>query len=637
MLNLQSASRTTTATDDPAANGEADTAFSRRNALRRLVRCLFAEGILDKTRLVLAPHGRQAWFPLWKQQAIVYFDDLEAAPADTFVNHGSITLLRADGMHLPLDTHEALIDALRDSFDFAPRDVGVDGLKADMLNSVRNDANVRMHRQGWATALRSDMAEAGVVRLTDYLRRHVSTRDAAMLLDQWGALEGHPYYPTWKAKPGLRDDEVLALSPECQARVNVRIGALRADMAYVERMPHVQDAHAWFATQFPSLWQAWKTGLNARGLCESDWLPMPIHSWHLNAHVRSAYANEIADGILIVDGPDLPTLPTMSFRTVLPATPQTAPFIKLPVALWMTSEQRSLQAKSIHMGPRISALIEHILKTEDGFGRTLEIFPEEIAWHYRNALTKDDAPGKHLSVVFRASVPALDRDDGCLPVTVAALFTERPDGGGPLFTELVEAGAGDVTAQDAAQRWFRQYARTVTRPVIAIYLLYGIALEAHQQNTQVLFDNNGQAQRLLVRDFGDGRTYAPLLAARGLTLRPYAWPGILPTVFDGDIEPVRTFVIDACFVSHLHEIALGLFHTYGFSTARLWEILREEAIAAFDAVQARVDPAFWAEERRIFLEDPWSTRSLLRMHLLKYSDYRLQHGLTNPLRQGKEA
>ncbi len=232
------------------------------------------------------------------------------------------------------------------------------------------------------------MAIAG--RLTDYLRQSASTRDAAMLLDQWGALEGHPYYPTWKAKLGLRDDEVLALAPESQARVDVRVGALRADMAYVERMPHVGDTLAWFASQFPSLWQEWKTGLNARGLCESGWLPMPIHGWHLEAHVKSAYAQEIADGILIIDGPHVPTLPTMSFRTVLPATPQAAPFIKLPVALWMTSEQRSLQAKSIHMGPRISPVIERILETEGGFGRTLEIFPEEVAWHYRNAFTQDD-------------------------------------------------------------------------------------------------------------------------------------------------------------------------------------------------------------------------------------------------------
>ena len=47
------------------------------------------------------------------------------------------------------------------------------------------------------------------------------------------------------------------------------------------------------------------------------------------------------------------------------------------------------------------------------------------------------------------------------------------------------------------------------------------------------------------------------LEARGLTLHPYTSPGILPTVFRGDIEPVRALVLNACFVCHLHEFALG--------------------------------------------------------------------------------
>jgi hypothetical protein len=75
----------------------------------------------------------------------------------------------------------------------------------------------------------------------------------------------------------------------------------------------------------------------------------------------------------------------------------------------MTSELRSLQAKSIHMGPRISTVITRILEAENGFDQRLEIFPEEIGVRYRNAITQDDHPGRHLSVVYRASQPAFER------------------------------------------------------------------------------------------------------------------------------------------------------------------------------------------------------------------------------------
>ncbi|MFP3561891.1 ferric iron reductase, partial [Paraburkholderia sp. SIMBA_049] len=80
---------------------------------------------------------------------------------------------------------------------------------------------------------------------------------------------------------------------------------------------------------------------------------------------------------------------------------------------------------------------------------------------------------------------------------------------------------------------------------------------------------DGTPRSLLIRDFGDGRTYAPLLAERGHEIKPYVHPGILPTVFSEDIEPVRAFVLDACFVCHLHEIALLLTEEYGLAQSRL--------------------------------------------------------------------
>lgn len=616
----------------PAATEQrAAIALSERNALRRLVRCLFAEGVLDHRALLFAPNGRTAWLPLWEQHALVYFERLWAAPADTFVNQGSISVLRPGQDPWPIETAGQLIDLLRPGFDFTPTDEGVAALKADVANSVLNDAQARIHREAWNAALGQSIRHSGSAGLVDYLRRNGSTRRAAMLLDQWGSLEGHPFYPTWKAKPHLDAAQVAALSPEFGARVPVRIAALRADMAYMERMPHVSSLHDYFATEFPTLWAPWKAGLRSRGLNETQWLPLPLHAWHLENFVKQQYASEIEAGLLITEGPEVTTAPTMSFRTMLPDTPDTAPFIKLPVALWLTSEQRSLQAKSIHMGPRVSHVIQRILAAEGGFEGRLEIFAEEVAFHYRNAVTQEDAPGRYLSVAFRQSTRAFERKDGLLPVPVAALLTQAPLTHRPLITELIER-SGQRASADAVESFFRCYARVVTQPVIAIYMLYGIGLEAHQQNTSVLFDANGDPKGLLIRDFGDGRTYAPLLNERGLTLQPYVHKGILPTVFTDDIEPVRTFVIDACFVCHLHEVALLLTDEYGLSPTRLWEILREETAAAFDAVSHRItSQAFWQAERDALLVQPWPTRSVLRMHLQRYADYRLQHLLPNPM------
>ncbi|KMO32083.1 hypothetical protein VQ02_24575 [Methylobacterium variabile] len=617
---------TTAPSDLPDAGSRSDAeilALSRRNAIRRLVRCLFAEAILDVTQLVRSPCGSQAWLPLPSRGAHLHFERIALAPARTVLVRGAVSLVGAGGDGIPVETPDLLLDLVRDEFDVAPSPEGLAGLKADVAGSIANDAAARRRRESWDRDLAERIRAAGETDLPGYLRRHADVRETAILLDQWGALEGHPFYPTWKARPGLSAAEVAALSPEFAARVPVRVAALRADMAHVETMPQVTNVHDWFASAFPGTWEAWRAGITARGLDPTGWLPLPVHGWHLDVFVREHFADAVAEGVLILDGPEIETAPSMSFRTMMPEGPLEAPFIKLPIALWMTSEQRSLQAKSIHMGPRNSAVIATILEHERGFGGRLAIYPEEVAYHYRHAVRRDDAPGRNLSVVFRAAAPAFAACEGNLHVPVAALFTALPDSGRPFVTALV--GSGDP------ETFFRAYARTVVPPVVAIYLLYGVGLEAHQQNTSVVFDADGQALRILVRDFGDGRTFAPLLEARGLTLHPYTSPGILPTVFRGDIEPVRALVLNACFVCHLHEFALALTSTYGIPDARLWRILGEETEAAFAAVAGRVEPAFWAAEREAFLRAPWTARSLLRMHLSRYADYRLQHRLPNPL------
>ncbi len=610
-------------------------ASARHNALRRLIRCLFAENIIDPNRLVFAPEGCSAWLPLWSRHALLFFAELEFAPANTLINRGTLTLIESNGERIAVQSPEQLIDLLRPYFDFAPSEEGVARLKADVANSVENDMLARIHREAWHADLHTRIEGAKASGFVDYLRRQMPLCDAVVLLDQWGSLEGHPFYPTWKSKPDLSAAQVAALSPEFNAQVGVRIAALRGDMAYIEQMPHVENYRDWFAAQFPQLWTHWKAGLNARGFDERGWLPLPIHSWHLEHFVCHEYAAEIEEGILILEGPDVQTWPTMSFRTMMPAQLGPVPFIKLPVALWMTSEQRSLQAKSIHMGPRISTVIQRILAAENGFDKMLDIFPEDVALHYKHAVRQEDRPGRHLSVAYRSSRAMFERSDGLFPITVAALMTNSPADGRPLVTELIERSESYVgigATNEVVEAWFKQYVRVVTHPVIGIYLLYGIGLEAHQQNALILFAADGTPTSLSIRDFGDGRTYAPLLAQHGLELKPYIYPGILPTVFETDIEPVRTFILSACFVCHLHEMALLLTQTYGLASTRLWEILREETACAFDAFAPRVSSALWQTEREAFLECAWPTRSFLRMHLLEYSDYRLQHDLPNPLR-----
>lgn len=599
---------------------------AKRNALARLVRCLFAERILNADALLWSAEQRQAWLPLWSSRKVLHFADLRRLPANTALNRGPIEILDEKGLGRRLEDPVDLIAEIGSDWSVEPAPDGVARLLSDIENSVENDALVRRHRSDWTVSLRQDIATAGKDGFISYLQATLPTHQAAMVLDQWGSLEGHPFYPTWKSKPGLSAAEVEALSPEFGARVNLRIAALRKDWAYVETMPHVDSYNGWFSRNYPDLWNAWTEALAEEGRVPQDWLPLPIHSWHLEHFVRREFASEIASGVLVVDGPDIITIPSMSFRTMLPDRDEPQPFIKLPVAIWMTSEQRTLQAKSIHMGPRLSALISDILAADDDISDKLEFFREELGTILHHPETGDEHPGRFLSVVYR-EIGALARNDGWMPVTVAALLAAGPVDDRPLICELIGRNGGDKAA---AAEFFRSYVDVVLQPTIAMYLLYGIAFEAHQQNSTILFDLSGHPRKLVIRDFGDGRSFAPLFEARGYSLKPFTRAGILPTTFNDDIRLVRSFVIDACLVCHLHEIALCLDEQYGLTEA--WSILRQGVEEAFDRLRPRVlSDEFWLEERDAFLKRPWPTRSVLRMHLERYRDYRVEHELANPL------
>ncbi|MEY0136847.1 IucA/IucC family siderophore biosynthesis protein [Providencia rettgeri] len=548
---------------------------------------------------------------------------MEIYPVDTFFNYGGIYLINNNNKKEIIQTIYYLLEKLEEELNITFNNNNINKLKSDIENSINNDINARNYRTEWSVLINTQMAKYNTNYLTDWVTGQYSIRDAALFLDQWGSLEGHPYYPTWKSRPNMSLEDVAALSPEFNATVNLTVMALRQDMAYVESLPHVESIHDWFLQRFPIVGRQWVKWLKQQGKNPYQWLPLPVHDWHLNHWVKQQATSLIDEEILLIDGPQLETKPTMSFRTMLPTDAINTAFIKLPIAVWMTSEMRSLQAKSIHMGPRISQLIDDILNHEHYFNGKMESLREDVGIHYRHAVEQDDSAGRFISVVFRCT-NAYEKNDHLLPITVATLFTDLPYQPRPIFTELIEKSG--LTPQ----QWFNQYATVILTPCISMFLLYGVALEAHQQNTQVLFTVQGIPEKFLIRDYGDGRIFLPLLNQRGYQLQAYRWPGILPTVFEEDIEPVRTFLISACLVCHLHELAVHLTRFYRLTDHQLWLELKTVVHDVFKQLQPRVDDNLWRHEYQMFMNEPWQTRSLLSMHIQQYTNYRIQHGLTNP-------
>ena len=94
-----------------------------RNALNRLVRCLFAERLLEPDALSWARDGNQAWLPFGQPRGRLQFSDLRRAPAGTLQNRGSIEYLDETGARSPIDDPSELIRLVTPSLAISPASV----------------------------------------------------------------------------------------------------------------------------------------------------------------------------------------------------------------------------------------------------------------------------------------------------------------------------------------------------------------------------------------------------------------------------------------------------------------------------------------------------------------------------------
>ena len=592
---------------------------ANKRGLQRILQALFRESLLLKEHLIV--EGSITWLPLWSQQGLLRFEGLRIGRIVDCQLSGSISYYKTGERPQPIATTASLLTCVAESLPDRTSHDGLQRLIRELDNSMENDALCLNYRRTWARQLRVELGTERVCFIAAV--RHSAFRNPALLLEQWGTL-GHPWHPTHKTKLGLTPDEVVALSPEFQPVLRIPLAALRSDKANVAFSEDKGDYRLWFAQTFPEAWARWEASLNQLQQDPLAWLPLPLHPYQAQRLIPQKFAVEIAAGdLLLLPDVSFAASPTMSFRTVVPEGAATLPHVKLPVTLRLTSVQRTLSPKSTVMGPRLTRLLRTIVAHERGFAGTLDIVAEDVGLHYIDPAGDDDR-ARHLSVLFREN-PMTKRTDALFPVPVGTLFADSPANGRPIVTDLVGLSFGDHP--QGAIEFFERYAATVLTATLSAYLLYGLAFEAHQQNSFIMLNPHYEPMQLLVRDFGDLRVHGPTLNRTGLKLVPYRAGH---TVFESD-EPVRDKLLHAVMLCHLAELALLLSRTYHHPEASFWNILRRETGNVFDRLRVRTEPHRWDVERRALLETDWPAKSFLRMRLADTADDVHGH-MSNPLK-----
>jgi D-ornithine---citrate ligase len=525
--------------------------------------------------------------------------------------------------------------------------------REEMADSVVNEARALGAQSRLQTQLAGLMSTRGARSLFGYLTGLPEIaqdlagigHDTPSLLMQIGSFSGHHTHPC--AKTRLLPDggigpvrrplsmaEFDAYAPEAAADVALPILAARNDRVTTSLSRALAaDYTGYFATQFPDAHRRWANSLAviAGEAAPHEFAPIPVHPLQLDA-IRTRLAGPIAEGdILFPAGATITQRPTISFRTLMPVHRPHEPQIKTTLAMLMTNDVRTVSPARSFNAPLLSDLLLDIAAADPLLRDKFRPLPETaaITWgRDADSSSQDYKDGFHLGVTIRAnSASVLSVGEISIPLNTLLSASAR-ESRAMLLTELMaESGARNLAD---VLTWFRRYADTVLPAIFGLLAGYGVGLEAHQQNTDVIFDSSGEPRTLAYRDVSDLEICEPMLVARGFDIRSTLHP-FIRNLFDDIDRPLRQ-TMHTTMVSHLFPVVDIIAEAFALPTASLYAIIRDSIVAALGnarrslveqhgstSTAALLQDRLTTIERRI-LHEPIETKRVLHKRLTPLQD-----------------
>jgi len=284
-------------------------------------------------------------------------------------------------------------------------------------------------------------------------------------IDQLASYLDHPFYPTARAKSGFDAIALKSYAPEFAPRFELNWLAI-PKTALTLTSPQ------------PSHWPDFEDVGLLPTLQNSHSL-LPVHP--LTWSVLEQYG--LPDGTLKAPCTAMLVEPTLSVRTVVCSDhPQW--HIKLPLLVSTLGARnlRLIKPSTLYDGHWFQITLQSLADRDPELGRRYVHVDEKHGGHA--------ADSRHLAYIVRRYPTGLEN---VTLVPVAALASPLADG--RLFVEqLVEHFYGG-----SLQRWLDDYLDLLLQTHLRLWLRYGIALEANQQNAVLMFEQ-GQPLRLLMKD-----------------------------------------------------------------------------------------------------------------------------------------
>ncbi|WP_347861903.1 IucA/IucC family protein [Salimicrobium sp. PL1-032A] len=422
------------------------------------------------------------------------------------------------------------------------------------------------------------------------IRRYKEEPDFSPLVffEQW-VIQGHTTHPAARTKIPMEPEDVKRYAPEWGAAPELVPLAVKRDST-VETAPFGVEMTEALLRTAPEMKKEFDQ-------LEGEYKLIPLHPWQAKYTLPEHYGRELREKIFVPLETKIPSAALMSFRTMAIRDYH----IKTAVDVQMTSAVRTVSAASTKNGPIMAGLLKDIVEEEE----TMTVSGDLTGIHYNPDHEENRTfYEKNIAALLREN-PETSLHEGEVAMPAAALIAASPVTGRMLIEEFI----GEAT-EAAASSFIESYARTVLPGIIRLLSEYGIGMEAHLQNSVIIFKNR-KPVRIDLRDCG-GVRILPERLNRHFDEAPIDPSTNLLTDQEQELTDIFSH---ALFHNHLGEIIVALSRNLRIAEESMWEAVKTVIEECFDETHTDRDKS------RI-LEGHSRMKSLVRMRLAdQFTEY----------------
>lgn len=485
----------------------------------------------------------------------------------------------------------------------------------EIMDSLNHEALAMTAKRHFRQSLETEMQ--GQNNLFEWLKTEraqqwlaENNHDIDSFLLQMGSFNGHPTHPASKMRLKLdperkgkrhpvEADEAQQIFPEFAPDVPLQLYAIRQDRSTstTSRRDFPSGYRDYMRQSFPEAFGKWEHALEDKlgNGNAAEYVPMPVHPLQ-TGELAHRFAQQIADGD-IIPLPEVTVVqrPTVSTRTLSPVNREDEPQIKTTINMQMTSVVRTIAPARAYNSPVYSDVVGDIVQHDAEIRPLIRPLMEQAAAYWGadpNPESQDYKDGYQLGAVFKQN-PAQLTHSGEIRMPVAAMLRESPFSGKPVLVDIMHTAG--VNSPEAAKQFLRDYADIVIKSEVGLLSRYGVGLEGHQQNNDMVFDAaTGLPKATVYRDINGGiEASEPLLKMNGYDMVKDMHP-LKKGVYDSIDLPLQQ-TMHTTFHSHLFPLVATISKNFDIPQRELYGQIRESVTETLDAAHAQHMPKMLAK------------------------------------------